>query len=118
MSCKGFNCAPLDRIVGQPCWHAFTSFGNTPGLALGNKLKRDRPLKRNNHPVYQEYEGQFKLTVWCAWRLDSDDSPLGSWDQPADIAEQAIKQLVGEKVVSYVVLEPAWDLRIRFSNKN
>lgn len=108
----------LHSIRGLPCWYVSTggAAGSTFQLALGGKVLRQVPLRNAAHPEeYRKFEGEVSLLVWCAWRLDSVDAPLTSWDDAEAGVANGLGKLVGRVVESAEAAPPAWDLTVRFS---
>jgi len=113
----------LDKLVRSlqtlRCWYVSCggASASTFQLALGEKVRRLRPLKNTSHPdEYRQFEGAANLLVWCSWRLDGTDSPLTSSDDVPTAMESGLKNLVGATIDSISLAAPAWDLALRFSN--
>jgi hypothetical protein len=108
---------PLLR--GLECWYVSTggAAGSTFQLALGEKVRRPSPLRNPAHSSeFREFEGTVSLLIWCAWRLDSSDGPVTSWDDTDQNGEAGLRQLIGSQIASFDVVPPAWDVAVAFSN--
>src|SRR5262249_9046674 len=64
----------------------------------------------------RRYEGEVNLLVWCAWRLDSSDGPLTSWDDAPDRIRAQLARLQGIRVRAASAVAPTWDLSVSFWN--
>jgi hypothetical protein len=109
----------VQALRGQHCWYVSTggAAGSTFELALGEKRRRDRPLRNRSHSKeFREFEGEFGLLVWCAWRLDGPDGPVTSWDDTLEHIKSQLSRLQGAKVRSASVTAGAWDLLVTFWN--
>jgi len=106
-------------LRGLRCWYISTggAAGSTFKLALGSKVPRLHPLKNPAHSdEYRQFEGEANLLVWCAWRLDGPNGPLTSWDDGKASVVAQLGKLVGRAIDSVVVVAPAWDLTVGFSD--
>ena len=107
----------MKSIVGLACWHvaAGRAVGSSFSLALGGKVKRQRPLTHGDNEDFRAHQGEFRLLVWSTWRLDAPAAPVASSDQEADRSANALQQLVGASVEKVQCRNRALDLRICFS---
>ncbi len=111
--------ALIDSLKGLRCWYVSCGGRTLPTfqLALGDKVRRQVPLRNPGHPEeYRNYEGEANLLVWYTWRLDGANRPVTSSDDTADGIERGLMSLVNTQVESVQVITPAWDLAVRFSN--
>lgn len=109
----------LNSIVSLNCWYISTggAAGSTFHMAFGRKKPREILLKNDAHSQeFRENQGEVELYVWCAWRLDSSEKPIVSWDQKNTTIDHELNRLVGEKIIGVKTYAPAWDLEITFSN--
>ncbi len=118
--------ACVASLQGLPCWHAYVSAGNSPGVSMGQKIRREVPrphpeaLKRIGIPddnIYHEFRDEVRLIAWCPWRLDAKQRPVTSGDDQVHSAEAGIRSLIGTVVVKAEVAAPGWDLQVLFSNE-
>lgn len=116
--------ALLARAEGRPCWRAYTSAGNSPGLLLGRKVRRAVADAMKAHPRWKDlppeserfFTSEVQFIIWCSWRLDADDQPITSSDDAEETAGAAIGELSGTTLQSAKVSGPAGDLELHFSN--
>lgn len=113
----------LDRAVstlaGLECWavHCGGAAGSSFQLALGERIPLPAPAKKTKHSdSLPQVEGEAGVLVWCAWRLDSTDGPVTSWDDTDESVDRGLNKLIGSRIVSVEVLPPVWDMNMRFSN--
>jgi hypothetical protein len=108
----------VGSIRGLRCWYVSTggAVGSTFQLALGSKVRRERPLQNPTHSEeYRQFEGEANLLVWCAWRLDGPTAPLTSWDDAEAAVRAGLGNLIGAMVEAVEVVAPGFDLTLRFS---
>ena len=101
------------------CWYVSTggAAGSTFQLSLGEKIRRDIPLKNSVHSEeFRHFEGSASILVWCAWRLDSVNGPITSWDDAQQGVEEGLHKLIGQKIESVDLIPLAWDVNVTFSN--
>ena len=120
-------------LVGRKCWYAYCSFGNTFKIVLGRKIPRDAEdlevrkklaARRSAKSlavredelsrVWNRFQGESEVLVWCSWRLDAANGPLTSWDDQAENCESGICRLIGHTVRT-VEINSGWNLRLSFS---
>ena len=114
----------LARAEGLPCWRAYTSAGNSPGICLGKRVPRPEAEAMRSRPRWRDlpldsdrfFTSEAQFIIWCTWRLDSNDRPISSSDDAEESASAAIKQLAGTSLQSAKVNLPAGDLELLFSN--
>jgi hypothetical protein len=108
----------VNSLTMLECWYVSCgATGSTFQLAFGRKVPRTERLRNPDHSVaYQKFEGEANLLVWCAWRLDTLDRPVTSWDDTTQGFEQGLARLIGARVESFELRPPAWDLDVRFTN--
>jgi hypothetical protein len=64
---------------------------------------------------FRRFEGEAKLLVWCAWRVDGPEGPVSSWDSGDQGTAINLECLMGTTIISAAVRAPAWDLDAGFS---
>jgi hypothetical protein len=107
----------LDLMVGETCWHVSRGGVTAPSflLALGDRIPRARPLKNPTQPKsFRLSRGSVELLIWSSWRLQTSDSVLATSDQ-CEHGVAILDVLLGLAVTDIDCFEPAWDLRICFS---
>jgi hypothetical protein len=112
-------CDVISILNGLECWYASTggAAGATFELAFGGKIRRAIPLHNPSHSQeFRQYEGEASLFVWCAWRLDSPDSTITSWDDEQTTIQNGLARLTGSRVLAVDIFPPGWDLDMRFDN--
>jgi hypothetical protein len=111
----------VHSLCGLRCWHVSVGGGCTMPtfqLALGEKVRRARPLMNRHQPEeYRQFEGEFGVLVWCPWRMDSPQGPVTSWYDTEEHICEHLRRLVGAKVRAASVSGPGRDLRITFANR-
>jgi len=109
----------IRQALGAACWYVSVGGSSLPSfsLALGKQMPRETPLKNRAHSgEFRRCEGEFTLLVWCAWRLDSDDSPIASSDDNESTITTSLRLLNGESLQDVSVQAPAWDCVLAFSS--
>jgi hypothetical protein len=102
----------------KKCWYVSCggSVGTTFQLVLGDKVRRDVPVRNPAHSDdFRNYEGEANLYVWCSWRLDSPEGPLTSSAGEQEHVVLGLEDLVGRAVIDVRVDLPGWDLHLQFS---
>ena len=102
----------------QICWHVSVGGCTLPSfsLAIGGKIKRDKPLRNQAQPeAFRYYDPEISFLVWCAWRLDRGDSVLVSHEGNEEEIMGNLKLLVGKALTEITVAPPAWDLVLNFT---
>jgi hypothetical protein len=110
----------LKRSLHKVCWHVSVGGCTLPtfSLAIGGKIKRDRPLRNSAQPVvFRKFEPEISLFVWCAWRLDCDDLVLASNASGAGEIALGLKRIIGRSVTRIKIAPPAWDLVLHFDDR-
>jgi len=110
----------MSALKGLTCWDV--SYGGAAGstfqLALGEKVHLLLPPETTKHSdTIPRFEGEASILVWCAWRLDTPDDTLTSWDDTNESIEAGLTRLIGARLESVEVFPPAWDMNIEFSNR-
>lgn len=108
----------LATAVGNRCWHvgAGGHVGSSFSLALGERIRRDRPLRHAPESDKSRlFEGEFRFLVWCSWRLEGRDGPVTSSDQEQENLVKGLQLIEGNTLVEAVASPPAWDLCLTFS---
>ncbi len=112
----------IHNLVGKECWGtvAGEGAGSFISLEIGDKIPR-RKLVDNSalEMIVRNYEGEYGLSIECAWRLDSDKEVIcGSWDDNSKKGKmlQGLNLLVGRHITRVDLLKPAWDLTVEFSD--
>jgi hypothetical protein len=109
----------LRPALKQVVWHVSVGGCTLPSfeLAIGGKVRRKSPLKNTAQPIlFRQYKPQISFLVWCAWRLDNDESVLTSHDCEEDEIVNGLKRINGQSIELIRVISPAWDLALRFQN--
>src|SRR5437870_5822220 len=101
----------------MPCWHISADvIGSSLQLSFGKKIPRKYFLgKKPRHAQFAKYRGEASVLVWCSWRLDGQHVPITSSDEHPAVGAKKLKRLSGAKLESVEIVEPAWDLLLRFS---
>jgi hypothetical protein len=106
-------------LINKPVWYV-SAGGTTVGtfsLALGDKIRRQVPLRNEMHALsFREYEGEVAIYVWCAWRIDDFAMPVASWCDEEQKCVGALKSLSGATVEDVAISLPGFDLSLQFSN--
>jgi hypothetical protein len=110
--------AALGRLEGQICQDVLPSIGDVTklGLKFGAVIKRYPALQATGRPVIV-YE--FSTCCDSAWRLDSADEVLCSFDDEKPRGgkiQAALAALKGQMVTNVEFAPPAGDLAIHFEN--
>lgn len=111
--------AVFDGALGKSCWHVCVGVPTSPefSLALGQKVKRDKPLLNQKQPrVFRENEGEVSIFVRCVWRLEQRSSVIVSSDDAVTEIRRGLSRIVGRKLVGLKVERPAWDLLLEFGS--
>jgi len=104
--------------IQQKCWHVSVGGCTLPtfSLAIGAKIKRDKPLKNQAQPeVFRNYRPEISFLIWCAWRLHHGDSVLVTHKGDEDEIVGNLRLLVGNSLTEIGVAPPAWDLMLNFT---
>jgi len=113
--------AQLLQLVGKRCWGivAGDGSGSIISLCIGDKIKRKKPIENPTLTKdVQEYDSEYRLLLFCVWRLDSDKKIIcGAWDDNSQGGKmlKGLNMLVGRKITQVNVCEPALDITISFS---
>lgn len=111
----------MSRLQGKVCWYTLAGkgTGSIVQLYLGDKVPRRTPIRNDKLPASaREFDPEYSLLVYCAWRLDGATQPITSWREPEDNDGPMVRglaELHGETIQAVEVLEPAWDLFLRFT---
>lgn len=111
-------------MVGQNCWNASRNgIGSNLLLRFGNKVC-DVPPYIFSHTGKVRIVGEYNLTIFCSWRLETNDEVLCTW-QDCMLADgepekedvlAAFRRLEECVVESTSITWPSGDLVVRFSN--
>ncbi len=104
--------------LGKKCWHVAVGGPTLPNfsLALGEKLKRGKPLQNPQQPkVFRHNEGEVSIFVRSVWRLEQGSVVMASSDDKGTEIKTGLNHIVGRKLVGLRVEKPAWDLSLEFS---
>jgi hypothetical protein len=110
------------KVIGKECWGivAGAGTGSSMNVQIGNKILRTKPLDNTAlaHDV-RNFEAEYSIYIECVWRLDSDKGIIcGAWDDNSKKGKmlQGLNHLLGNQITRIIILEPAYDLIIEFSN--
>lgn len=108
----------LHELIGQTCWHVSIGGVTAPSfqLAMGERVPRSTPLRNPAQGEdYRLHTGSHQLFVVSPWRLQTPDEVRASSGQDeGDLL--LLRQLTGARVDEALMVAPAWDLRLAFSN--
>jgi len=110
----------LNSVTNAECWHVTVGGSTLPQftLALGEKIRRENPLKNRSLPAeFRNFEGNVSFFIRCWWRLENGDSILVSSIGSERKIVRELNRLVGRRLLQVSVVEPAWDLLLEFSSK-
>lgn len=109
----------LDKIVGMACWYASASgaVGSMFLLHLGDKVPRERPLKREG--ILQRFQGEGRIFVQDAlWELYDKDLLIAFDESDSSVDGELVKalnRLVGAKLENYLCTEESLELEFQGS---
>jgi hypothetical protein len=112
----------LNSLIGKECWSIVGGEGTDSiiSLDLGEKILRTESVDNQNlSDDAQKFDAEFDLFITCVWRLDSPKKIIcGAWDNNSKNGRMltGLNKLIGEKIVAIEVVEPAFDLIVKFSN--
>ena len=109
----------LNALSGLECWYvnAGGSAGSTFSLSLGERVLRDRATRNTDaSSEFQKYQGEATLLVWCSWRLDGEQTTIGSSDEEPSTIKHKLQPLVGKKIQSVEALNAAHDIEVDFGD--
>jgi len=113
----------LKCLVGKRSWSVVAGEGTGSVFILhfGRKVPRGRPIA-NPHltPDQRQYTGELSLTVWAAWRIETDRAVMCGWNdsnRKNGPMVRGLQSLVGIQVKAVTIQPPALDLTIRFGRK-
>src|SRR5215470_3432642 len=110
----------LNRLVGKPCWaiYAGKTTGSHVDIHFGQKIPRTIPLLGDHLTQDQRFhEAEIALYITCAWRLDGESEVIcGAAEAISEDGQTSagLDVLVGKRVESVQLYEPALDLTISF----
>jgi hypothetical protein len=85
-------------------------------LDIGAEVPRENPIRNPNLSERQrKYEGEYRIFVQCAWRLESSDSVLcGSGDDSAAGGEmvRVVQTILDRRILQAEVQHAALDLTL------
>jgi len=102
----------LNCLVGEKCWRATNTVTGTLELYFGGALATKVRLV----PDQYRFIGQYRILIWCTWRLDDKNDAICSSTSDDEQIAHVWYQHEGESVESVVLLPPVWDLVITFSS--
>lgn len=107
----------LQKLIGLECWGFSGGQGSIISIDFGDKIPRGLPVDNENlSEDVRNFDSEFSLFVNCVWRVESNDAVLfGAWTEH-EIVDSESKKLIGQKVESIEIIEPAFDLIVTFSN--
>jgi hypothetical protein len=107
----------LKCLTGQSCRSVINKSDASIRLDFGGSIKRKCSEKEKAETGNEfQYEGEYDILVWCAWRLEDAENGISSSDCSDEQREENTKQLVGQTVIAIELLPPAWDAIITFSS--
>jgi hypothetical protein len=109
----------VSELVGLECWYvnAGGRAGSSFSLALGQKVRRGKPLKNPDVTAeFAAFDGEASLLVWCSWRLDGPTEALTSSDEEVESLVTKLQALVGRRITGASVFGRACDLRVCFGD--
>lgn len=115
--------AGAGRLVGQSPWSvvAGPGTGSVFKLSLGGRVPLPVPV-RNPTLTEEErtYQGEYRLFVECAWRIETDDGVLCTWTDENTVGGrmlEGLRALVGQPVTRVEVAGPFLDLLVEFGGR-
>ena len=114
----------LDLLIGKECWAVVggEGTGSVISLSIGDKIRRDRPSKNENLPeLVRNFKSEFGLFIESSWRIQNFSKILcashheNSRNGPYQFG---FSEIVGHKIVSASITEPAKDLMLDFENNH
>jgi hypothetical protein len=112
----------LRLLKGLACWSATCggAAGSSLLLDIGSGVPREKPISNLTlSDLQQRYEGEYRVFVQCAWRLElSDEVICGSGDDPTPGGAMSVgvQRIVGCSVVHADIQYPARDLILEFTD--
>lgn len=110
----------LQKLVGKECWGIVEGegTGSIIDFKLGEKILMEKPIENEYLPRdLQLYNSEFSLFVQSVWRVDSRERVIcGAWTEH-EFVHQEMAQIIGQTVKTIELFEPAFDLKITFSNE-
>jgi hypothetical protein len=112
----------IHSLIGKECWSIVggKGSGSVISVYLGGKVLRSEYIDNPSlNEAARKFDAEYDLFVQCVWRLDSDKKIIcGAWDNNSQNGRMlnGLNKLIGAKIVSVAVFEPAFDLIIEFSN--
>jgi hypothetical protein len=106
----------LSRCIGLECWHVsfVEELCAAIGLSIGEKIPRKRPL-RNGTSEFSQFEPEFKLMIWCPWRIRiNEEIVLSSEVATNERVNAVLPTLASRKVVECQLKNSCWDIRLTF----
>ena len=109
----------LQRLIDKECWGIVEGkgTGSIVNFKFGAKIPLDEPID-NVHLSYElnNFESEFSLFISCVWRVDSSTKVhFGAWTEH-EFVRQGTEQIIGQTIKSLELSEPAFDLKVTFSN--
>jgi len=111
----------MSQLINKECWGiiAGEGTGSFVNLEIGEKIRRNKELE---NPALEtdvrQFEGQYSLSLECAWRLDSTEAVIcGSSDDNSKGGKMlsGLKLLTGLRISRVNLSKPGLDLEIEFS---
>ena len=112
--------ALVASLIGQVCWSATCggAAGSNLMLDLGRDIPRKRPVRnRTLSDRQRHFEGEFRVFIQCAWRLEQADRIVcGSGDDPDPSGPMitSMKQVENSVVEHANIQSAGHDLTLRF----
>lgn len=112
----------MSKLVGKECWGiiAGKGTGSFVNFEIGHKIPRKKVIENPSlGKALRNYEGEYNLSLECAWRLDSDKEVIcGAWDDNSKGGKmlEGLNLLVGRRITRISLSKPSWDLTVEFSD--
>lgn len=99
-------------LVGQRCTGADNPHGSVIRLDIGDLGPA------SGEPEHSKKHGWRHLTIQSAWRLESAEEVLASWDtseSDGEVLAERLRSLLDRKILAATAAPPAYDLAIELS---
>jgi len=107
----------LDKLIDKKVLevNAGSGGGSIINIEFGESLN----ISPKSFGSYKIFEGDFSIMIYCAWRLESNESVLTSWNE--DNSDNGpivtnLKNLINNRVISYEISD-LFDLKIFFEEQ-
>jgi hypothetical protein len=111
----------INQLIDKECWGivAGEGTGSFVNLEIGEKIRRNKEIE---NPALEtdvrQFEGQYSLSLECAWRLDSTEAVIcGASDDNSKDGKMldGLRLLIGRRISRINLSKPGLDLDIEFS---